>query len=61
MFKKFTTLMLLRTAIIAAVYSTVTIFVGFLSYGPVQIRFAEALTILPLIFPEAVIGVTIGC
>ena len=58
---KFTTIKLLRAAIIAAVYSTVTIFLAPLSYGPVQIRFAEALTILPLLFPEAVIGVTIGC
>ena len=58
---KFTTLKILRAAIIAALYSAVTIFVGFLSYGPVQIRFAEALTLLPLLFPEAVIGVTIGC
>ena len=58
---KFTTIKLLRAAVIAAVYSTVTIFLAPLSYGPVQIRFAEALTILPLLFPEAVIGVTIGC
>jgi len=53
--------MLLRAAIIAAVYSTVTIFLAPISYGPVQIRFAEALTILPALFPEAIIGVTIGC
>jgi hypothetical protein len=58
---KFTTVKMLRAAIIAAVYSTVTIFLGFLSYGPVQIRFAEALTVLPVLFPEAVIGVTLGC
>lgn len=58
---KFTTVKIVRAAIIAAIYSTVTIFVGFLSYGPVQIRFAEALTILPLLFPEAIIGVTVGC
>jgi len=58
---KFTTIKMLRAAIIAAVYSTVTIFLAPLSYGPVQIRFAEALTILPVLLPEAVIGVTLGC
>ena len=58
---KFTTIKILRAAIIAAVYSAVTILLSPLSYGPVQIRFAEALTILPVLFPEAVIGVTVGC
>lgn len=58
---KFTTVRIIRAAVIAAVYSVVTIFIGFLSYGPVQIRFAEALTLLPVLFPEAIAGVAIGC
>lgn len=58
---RFTTVRILRAAVIAAVYSVLTILLAPLSYGPVQIRFSEALTILPLLFPEAVIGVTVGC
>jgi len=38
-----------------------TIILGDFSYGPVQFRISEALTILPLIEPSAVLGVTIGC
>ena len=52
---------ILRAAVIAGIYSALTILLAPLSYGPVQIRFAEALTILPVLFPEAVIGVTVGC
>ena len=33
----------------------------FLSYGSIQLRISEALTILPLFFPEAVVGLFIGC
>ena len=58
---KFTTVKIIRAAVIAAVYSVLTVLVAPLSYGPLQIRFAEALTILPVLFPEAVIGVTAGC
>ena len=58
---KFTTIRIIRAAVIAAVYSALTILLAPLSYGPVKIRFAEALTILPVLFPEAVIGVTVGC
>jgi uncharacterized membrane protein len=32
-----------------------------LSYGPLQLRIAEALTILPFMFPWAISGVSIGC
>lgn len=53
---------LARAAVIAALYSAFTAFIlPFLSYGPLQLRAAEALTILPAIMPEAVIGVTLGC
>ena len=38
-----------------------TFFVPAISYGPLQFRVGEALTLLPIIFPEATIGVTIGC
>jgi len=58
---KFTTVRILRAAVIAAIYFVLTFFLAPLSYGPVQIRFAEALTVLPVLFPEAVVGVAVGC
>jgi len=52
---------LCMAAIIAALYAALTL--GFLaiSYGPVQFRVSEALTLLPVLFPEAVPGLTVGC
>lgn len=50
-----------RSAIIAALYALLTILTQPISYGPIQFRVSEALCILPLIFPESVIGLTIGC
>ena len=47
--------------IIAGLYFIICIAFYPLSYGGIQVRFAEALTILPLFFGEAVWGVTIGC
>ncbi|MBR2447433.1 MAG: QueT transporter family protein [Clostridia bacterium] len=50
-------------AIIAAVYAALTYFGSFfgLSYGPIQLRFSEVLTILPIFTPAAIPGLTIGC
>lgn len=50
-------------AIIAAIYAGLTYLGGFfgLSYGPIQIRFSEALTILPIFTPAAIPGLTVGC
>ena len=47
--------------IIAAIYAVLTLALPMLSYGPIQIRFAEALTVLPFFFPEAIPGLAIGC
>ncbi|MDR1094312.1 MAG: QueT transporter family protein [Clostridiales bacterium] len=52
---------LARAAVIAALYSAVTLLAAPLSYGPIQLRFAESLTILPALLPEAAIGVVLGC
>jgi len=53
-----------RTALIAALHAVVTILVMqtmlYLSWGPVQFRLSEALTVLPLYFAEAVPGLAIG-
>ena len=55
------TIFFVRIAVEAALYFVLTFFVPAISYGPLQFRVGEALTLLPIIFPEATIGVTIGC
>lgn len=52
---------LVRTALVAALYVTLCLLFAPISYGMVQVRVAEALTLLPVLCPEAVVGVTIGC
>lgn len=50
-----------RTAVIAALYAILTLALAPISYGPLQFRVAESLTLLPILFLEAVPGLTIGC
>ena len=50
-----------RAAIIAALYAAVTLVVYPLSFGNMQVRISEALTILPFFMPEAVTGLFVGC
>lgn len=57
----FTTRALARAGIIAALYAALTWVFGNLAYGPLQIRPAEALCILPIFFIEAVPGLFVGC
>ena len=45
---------LARGAIIAALYTALTVLLAPLSYGEVQIRVSEAVTLLPILMPEAV-------
>ena len=54
---------LAQGAMIAAIYTVLTLLAATmnLAYGPVQFRFSEALTILPMFTPAAVPGLTIGC
>ena len=52
---------LTRGAIIAALYAALTLLLAPISYGEVQIRIAEALTVLPILMPEAVPALAIGC
>lgn len=47
--------------IIASAYFIVCMVFMPLSYGGIQVRFAEALTVLPLFFGEAVWGLAVGC
>lgn len=50
-----------RAALIAAIYALVTYVFEPISYGPVQVRISEALTLLPLMDPAAVPGLFVGC
>ena len=51
-----------RSGIIASLYVVLTLPLGALAYSPfIQVRPAEALTILPLFMPSSIVGVTIGC
>ena len=50
-----------RAAMIAAVYALLTIALAPISYGVIQIRVAEALTILPYFTPAAIPGLFAGC
>ncbi|MDO4632517.1 MAG: QueT transporter family protein [Eubacteriales bacterium] len=54
-------LFLVQAAAIAAIYVVLTIVFAPLSFGEVQVRFAEALTILPFFTPAAIPGLFIGC
>ena len=48
-------------AVIAALYAAFTLLFAAISYGPVQFRVSEALTLLPVLLPQAVPGLTLGC
>lgn len=50
-----------QAAVIAAVYAVLTVVFAPISYGPAQIRIAEALSILPMFTPAAIPGLFIGC
>ncbi len=56
-------LYLTRAGLIAALYAALTLVSTLfgLSFGPIQLRLGEALCILPVFFPEAVPGLTLGC
>lgn len=51
--------------VIAALYAALTLLInqlaGIFSWGPVQLRLSEALTVLPLFTPAAIPGLGIGC
>lgn len=50
-----------RGALIGALYAVLTISLSPISYGPVQFRVSEALTLLPFYLPEAIPGLFAGC
>ena len=58
---RFTTRQLATAGIIAAVYAGLTLLLPIPQYGGVQLRVAEAMTVLPFLFPEAIPGLAVGC
>lgn len=59
--KNKSTLFLVQAAAIGAVYVVLTLVFAPISFGEVQIRFAEALTVLPYFTPAAIPGLFVGC
>jgi uncharacterized membrane protein len=57
----FNTKFITQAGIIASLYATLTIILAPISYGLIQVRFSEALTILPFITPTAIPGLFVGC
>ena len=60
---KWSSRQLATAAIIAALYTVMSLMssVFGLTYGAIQCRFSEALTVLPFFLPEAVPGLFVGC
>ena len=54
---------LTAAAVVAALYTALSLLSNSLgiAFGPVQCRFSEALTLLPMILPSSVYGLTVGC
>ena len=50
-----------QAAMIAAIYVVLTVVFAPFSFGSVQVRIAEALTILPAFTPAAIPGLFVGC
>lgn len=48
-------------AVIAAAYTVLCLFLAPLSYGQVQVRLSEAMTVLPFVAPYTSAGLFVGC
>ena len=61
--KKLDVRQLTLSAMVAAIYFVLSYFGNIfgLTYGPVQCRFAEALCVLPFLFPSTIPGLFVGC
>ncbi|MEG0291744.1 MAG: QueT transporter family protein [Anaerovoracaceae bacterium] len=52
---------IVQAGIIAAIYAVLTIILAPISYGPMQVRVSEALTILPVFTSASIPGLFVGC
>ena len=59
--KKSTVLRIATAAVVAAAYAALTIALAPISYGALQFRVSEALTVLPFFMPCTIWGLWIGC
>lgn len=59
--KFFTVKNLCLSGIIAALYAGLTILLQAISFNAVQVRVSEAMTLLPVLMPAAIPGLTVGC
>lgn len=59
--KKKGTAYITRAAVIAAIYVVLVVIFNYWSFGPIQFRIAEALTILPYFTSAAIPGLFVGC
>lgn len=59
--RRSTALKLTQSAAIAALYVVLTVIFAPISFGEMQVRISEALTILPLFTPAAIPGLFVGC
>lgn len=50
-----------KIALIAAIYSTVSLVLAPFSFGNIQVRVAEGLSLLPILSPLGILGITLGC
>lgn len=50
-----------RAGIIACFYATLTLVFGNMAHSLIEVRPAEALTLLPLFYGESVLGLFVGC
>lgn len=55
------TVFIVKSAVIAALYAIMTVVISPLSYGMVQCRFSESLIMLCAFTPAAIPGLTVGC
>jgi len=59
--RKLTVKDLTLSAVVAALYAALTLALPGPSYGFTQLRVAEALTVLPFLFPATAPGLAVGC
>ena len=50
-----------RAGIIAALYTAISVVIFPFASGAIQVRLSEGLTLLAVIFPEAIFGLSVGC
>ncbi len=48
-------------ALVTAIYAALTVLLAPISYGPIQFRISEALTVFPFLMPNTIWGVAVGC